>query len=81
MSYPRSLFRLDKNREIGRLKKVFTDTVHIVSPMSILKNPMILIAGVSMILVFGMPYIMDNSKLSPLPLPVCREAWLIRYSG
>lgn len=30
------------------------------SPMSILKNPMILIAGVSMILVFGMPYIMDN---------------------
>jgi len=31
-----------------------------VSPMSILKNPMILIAGVSMILVFGMPYIMDN---------------------
>ena len=34
-----------------------------VSPMSILKNPMILIAGVSMILVFGMPYIMDNSKI------------------
>ncbi|KAI6708968.1 hypothetical protein PZA11_003145 [Diplocarpon coronariae] len=30
------------------------------SPMSILKNPMILIAGVSMALVFGMPYIMDN---------------------
>ncbi|PBP17470.1 putative UPF0480 protein [Diplocarpon rosae] len=30
------------------------------SPISILKNPMILIAGVSMILVFGMPYIMDN---------------------
>ncbi|KAI9052745.1 hypothetical protein LZ554_003018 [Drepanopeziza brunnea f. sp. 'monogermtubi'] len=30
------------------------------SPMSILKNPMILIAGVSMLLVFGMPYLMDN---------------------
>ncbi|CZR54062.1 uncharacterized protein PAC_03945 [Phialocephala subalpina] len=30
------------------------------SPLSLLKNPMILIAGVSMILVFGMPYIMDN---------------------
>ncbi|KAG0647865.1 ER membrane complex subunit 7, partial [Hyphodiscus hymeniophilus] len=30
------------------------------SPLSLLKNPMILIAGVSMILVFGMPYLMDN---------------------
>lgn len=36
--------------------------------MSLLKNPMILIAGVSMILVFGMPYIMDNSKFI-LPAP------------
>lgn len=32
------------------------------SPLSLLKNPMILIAGVSMIIVFGMPYLMDNSK-------------------
>ncbi|KAE9372128.1 hypothetical protein N431DRAFT_482981 [Stipitochalara longipes BDJ] len=30
------------------------------SPLSLLKNPMILIAGVSMLIVFGMPYIMDN---------------------
>ncbi|KAL3417665.1 hypothetical protein PVAG01_10675 [Phlyctema vagabunda] len=30
------------------------------SPLSILKNPMILIAGFSMILVFGMPYLMEN---------------------
>ncbi|RDW83183.1 hypothetical protein BP5796_04674 [Coleophoma crateriformis] len=30
------------------------------SPLSLLKNPMILIAGFSMILVFGMPYLMDN---------------------
>ncbi|TVY86188.1 hypothetical protein LAWI1_G006655, partial [Lachnellula willkommii] len=30
------------------------------SPLSLLKNPMILIAGVSMIIVFGMPYLMDN---------------------
>ncbi|KUJ11038.1 uncharacterized protein LY89DRAFT_710240 [Mollisia scopiformis] len=30
------------------------------SPLSLLQNPMILIAGFSMILVFGMPYIMDN---------------------
>jgi hypothetical protein len=37
----------------------------LVSPLSILKNPMILIAGLSMIVVFGMPYIMDNSKLPP----------------
>ena len=35
--------------------------VEIVSPLSLLKNPMILIAGVSMIIVFGMPYLMDNS--------------------
>lgn len=31
------------------------------SPLSLLKNPMILIAGFSMLIVFGMPYIMDNS--------------------
>ncbi|TAQ84916.1 hypothetical protein B7494_g6764 [Chlorociboria aeruginascens] len=30
------------------------------SPLSLLKNPMILIAGVSMLVVFGMPYLMDN---------------------
>lgn len=42
-----------------------------VSPLSILKNPMILIAGISMVVVFGMPYLMDNSKynLSSLDLP------------
>jgi hypothetical protein len=34
---------------------------NIVSPLSLLKNPMILIAGVSMLIVFGMPYLMDNS--------------------
>lgn len=36
-----------------------------VSPLSLLKNPMILIAGFSMIIVFGMPYIMDNSTCLP----------------
>ncbi|PMD26483.1 hypothetical protein NA56DRAFT_641196 [Hyaloscypha hepaticicola] len=30
------------------------------SPLGLLKNPMILIAGFSMLIVFGMPYIMDN---------------------
>lgn len=36
-------------------------TVSTVSPLGILMNPMILIAIVGMGLVFGMPYIMDNS--------------------
>ncbi|RDL38270.1 Uncharacterized protein BP5553_02610 [Venustampulla echinocandica] len=30
------------------------------SPLGLLKNPMILIAGASMLVVFGMPYLMDN---------------------
>ncbi|PQE24777.1 ER membrane complex subunit protein [Rutstroemia sp. NJR-2017a BVV2] len=30
------------------------------SPLSLLQNPMILLAGFSMVLVFGMPYLMDN---------------------
>jgi hypothetical protein len=40
-----------------------------VSPLSLLKNPMILIAGVSMIVVFGMPYLMDNSAFLPFLHP------------
>jgi hypothetical protein len=40
-------------------------TTRTVSPLSLLKNPMILIAGASMIIVFGMPYLMDNSTFSP----------------
>jgi len=31
-------------------------------PMSLLKNPMILLAGVAMVIMFGMPYLMDNSE-------------------
>lgn len=42
-----------------------------VSPFSLLKNPMILIAGVSMLIVFGMPYLMDNSKLLPVLVVHC----------
>lgn len=34
-----------------------------VSPLSLLKNPMILIAVVGLGFVFGMPYLMDSSKL------------------
>jgi hypothetical protein len=34
---------------------------NLVDPLSILKNPMILIAIVTMGIVFGMPYLMDNS--------------------
>jgi hypothetical protein len=39
------------------------DSVDAVSPISFLKNPMILMAVFSMALIFGMPYLMDNSKL------------------
>jgi hypothetical protein len=42
-----------------------------VSPLSLLKNPMILVAGLSMVLVFGMPYLMDNSKPPSVFLSVC----------
>ncbi|KAI9846170.1 MAG: hypothetical protein M1837_004284 [Sclerophora amabilis] len=30
------------------------------SPLSLLKNPMILLAGFSMLIIFGMPYLMEN---------------------
>jgi hypothetical protein len=43
------------------LSRIVADTSSTVSPFSLLKNPMILLAGVSMLLVFGMPYLMDNS--------------------
>lgn len=33
-----------------------------VSPMSLLQNPMILLAVVGMGLMFGMPYLIDSSK-------------------
>ena len=38
-----------------------------VSPLSFLKNPMILMAVVSMGLIFGMPKLMENSKLQAEP--------------
>ena len=44
-----------------------------VSPLSLLKNPMILIAVVGLGFVFGMPYLMDSSKLSLLSSP-CANA-------
>lgn len=36
--------------------------------LSFLKSPMILMALFSMGLIFGMPYLMENSKSSPPPL-------------
>lgn len=36
------------------------------SPLSVLKSPMILIAIATMGVVFGMPYLMDNSEFLPL---------------
>lgn len=48
--------------DIVQVRKVTnTNTKSVVSPLSLLKNPMILIAGASMIIVFGLPYLMDNS--------------------
>ena len=37
----------------------------VVSPLSLLKNPMILIAIVGLGFVFGMPYLLENSTLFP----------------
>lgn len=53
-----------------------------VSPLDLLKNPMILIAVVALALMFGMPYLMDNSMSttpsSPIPfsLPFLLSCWL-----
>ena len=40
----------------------------VVSPLDLLKNPMILIAIVGLGFVFGMPYLLENSTLLP-PFP------------
>lgn len=42
----------------------------IVSPLSLLKSPMILLAVVGLGLVFGMPYLIDNSTSLTLPTHV-----------
>lgn len=39
----------------------------LVSPLSFLKSPMILMGIFTLIMVFGMPYLMDNSKHSAIP--------------
>lgn len=44
------------------LKKEYYQERQGFSPLSFLKNPMILMALVSMVLIFGMPYLMENSK-------------------
>lgn len=45
------------------------DSRWIVSPLSLLKNPMILIAVVGLAFVVGMPYLLDNSMFRPFFLP------------
>ena len=45
---------------------IFTDKL--VSVLSVLKNPMILMGIVSMGLFFGMPYLMDNRTCCAVPL-------------
>lgn len=56
-------FRVVQSRSWLRLLM----TWNLVSPLGLLKNPMILIAGFSMLIVFGMPYIMDNSSSTSHP--------------
>lgn len=43
----------------------------VVSPLSLLKSPMILLAVVGLGLVVGMPYLIDNSTSIYLPSNVC----------
>lgn len=45
--------------KLGGAKHMLTTKV---SPISFLKNPMILMGVFTLILVFGMPYLMENSK-------------------
>jgi hypothetical protein len=45
-----------------------------VSPLSLLKNPMILIAGFGMLMVFGMPYLLENSEFLDLLYEFQKEA-------
>lgn len=58
-------------QEVGFLRMIFANELvgRTVSPLSLLKNPMILIAGFGMLMVFGMPYLLENSK-SSFPFPV-----------
>ena len=39
--------------------------IFVVSPLSLLQNPMILIAVVGLGIVIGMPYLLDNSMSKP----------------
>lgn len=56
----------------------------VVSPLSLLKNPMILIAVVGLAFVVGMPYIMDSSMfltLKPLRqhLDIVMHAYMLTH--
>lgn len=49
----------------------------VVSPLSLLKNPMILIAIVGLGFVFGMPYLLENSTTSAFRPPLHHKRdWL-----
>ena len=49
------------------------------SPLSFLKSPMILMALFSMVLIFGMPYLMENSKSRNMFLSKSRRGWMRWY--
>ena len=58
---------MEESKEGGRLRLGLRDELWlmsgvIVSPLDLLKNPMILIAVVGLAFVVGMPYLMDNSE-------------------
>lgn len=68
----------DEMRRRGWLGARCANLVVIVSPLSLLKNPMILIAVVGLGFVVGMPYLMDSSKFwSTGLLSAC--LWVGRY--
>ena len=49
----------------ARNQPLLTDSNMLVSPLSLLRNPMILLAVVSIGIMVGMPYLMENSTFVP----------------
>lgn len=62
------LSQLSRRLNVVHIHETEADTQVIVNPMSLLKNPMILMGIAGLGMVFGMPYLMDNSTLPFQPL-------------
>lgn len=52
-----------RTQNISSMKIQTTNFAHAVSPLTLLKNPMILMGLVAMIVTVGLPKLLDNSKL------------------